>query len=188
MRTRRAPRYLWSAPRMRHLARECVRRRSHPCVASFPASRRGVTSIAGRGLVTRIGTCGNRRASHVSGRMLGLDNPVGTVSPVGREPARAHSPRHGACADAQPPSPGVGNREVLASAGPMRSMTRRHALRGPGGWTAVSERPRWIGGHGRDPRGRSLTPNVAGATAIGSRRPRHPSGRGGSGDPPVRPH
>ncbi len=72
--------------------------------------RRGSRRLQSGWLVTRIGVCGNRRASHVPGRLRGCGRPPGeSAAPQAQPCAWPHLPRHGSCADAQRPRPGWGS-------------------------------------------------------------------------------
>ncbi len=115
----------------------------------------GVTSLAGDGLVTRIGTCGNRRASHVSGRLRGC---VVSSAPTG--PLR-HSRRRGG-----PPGP-------PAPAGVVRA--RRVLWRSANGPRDPYEHRSTASGLGDTRDHRSCASRSSSTCASHQRRPRDPS-------------
>ncbi len=177
---RQSPRLpcLWSAPRLRHLVGERGAPRSQPCVASSPASRRGVTSIAERGLVTQIGTCGNRRASHVSGRLRGCVTSHARANPSVAALRGLIPPRHGACADAQPPRHGWGS--VRTSPPPTPRDRGEHGAVGAG----PLARPRPLGLFARGGSDGARRTTLVIRTAIGRSGGGLPSAR----DPSMRPY
>ncbi len=109
MRQSPCPRCLWSAPRPRHLASERVAPRSHPCVAS--TTRVTARGHADCGRFVGDGHRGLRQSPRLrccwSAPRLRLLSRKSR--PLGRSLAWPHSPRHGACADAQPQRAGLGS-------------------------------------------------------------------------------